>query len=98
MAAPSRKRCAGQARNRKAHSANPKHRRKVGTIACVQTDGAARSAGKVMDPATGAEYSVDIGIDGGVQITSGATGRRWTAAWDELIDLAIAAGIDRGAD
>lgn len=101
MAAPSLKRCNGLKRNRREHSEHPKHRADPDTIGKIHPRGTIflrRSYGKASDPRTDRDYDLDGSTGGLPMITSGRTGKIWSISWDELIDLAVAAGIDREGD
>ncbi len=103
MAAPTLERCEGIKRNRREHSAHPKHRRPqpaaapapVGTLHPVGTELVAHHEyARVLTEETGDTYTLATGIGGTPAITSGRTGRIWTLDWEALIDLAVQAGID----
>ncbi len=105
MAAPTVERCEGIKRNRREHSAHPKHRRRpqpaaapapVGTLHPVGTELVAHHEyARVLTEETGDTYTLATGIGGTPAITSGRTGRIWTLDWEALIDLAVQAGIDK---
>lgn len=101
MAVPTLRRCLGQARNRKRHSAqHPQRKKSIGFLVHDHhTFPTASRLGAVQvgDPETGHEYSVEVWIHSGVMVISHSTGKRWLLELDEILDLAIAAGIDRGA-
>ncbi len=100
MAVPTLKRCRGQVRNRKSHSAHPKHRRFVGVVACkpLFLDDAAVATLYMLDPVTNCEYGIDLVSGYGIQVTTSSTSNRWYLDADGIVDLAIAAGIDRRVD
>ena len=41
------------------------------------------------------EYQLSTGNDHTPMIISKTTGRTWTTSWQELLDMAIAAGVDK---
>ncbi len=103
MAAPTLERCEGIKRNRREHSAHPKHRRPQSAVAPVPVGtlhpaGAALLAhhefARVRTEKTGITYTLAMAMGGTPAITSGRTGRTWTLDWEALIDLAVQAGID----
>lgn len=101
MAAPSLERCKGIARNRREHSARPKHRPHLGTVGTLRPNGPPRIAvyiGRVCHSKSGRMYEVSLDDDRQPVVTSCTTWSDWTISWDELIDLAVAAGIDREGD
>ncbi|HDS1665943.1 TPA: hypothetical protein ACKQCJ_001978 [Stenotrophomonas maltophilia] len=51
----------------------------------------------MQDPDSRREYLVEVWIHSGVLVISQSTDKRWLLELDEILDLAIAAGIDRGA-
>ncbi|MGH3799310.1 MAG: hypothetical protein ACRDTD_04085 [Pseudonocardiaceae bacterium] len=101
MAVPSLKRCKALKRNRQEHSAlSKRHPQQVptGQIYPAETDFVRVNHGKSKDPRTGLVYDLDRTPGGLPMITSGRTGKIWNISWDDLVDLAVAAGIDKGAD
>lgn len=101
MAVPTLQRCLGQVRNRQRHSAqHPQRKKSIGTLVqdCHTFPTASRMGEvQVHDPETGREYSVEVWIHSGVVVIAHSTSKRWLLELDEILDLAIAAGIDRGA-
>ncbi|HGM7330853.1 hypothetical protein [Stenotrophomonas muris] len=97
MAVPTLKRCRGQMRNRKSHSAHPKRRRPVGVIASKPPflEDAVVATLYMLDPVTNCEYGIDLLPGYGIQVTTSSTSNRWYLDADGIVDLAIAAGIDR---
>lgn len=51
-------------------------------------------AGDGVDAPTGNRYSLAVQPGGMPAVQSGQSGRTWTASWDDLVDLAKAAGVD----
>jgi hypothetical protein len=101
MAVPTLKRCLGQLRNRQRHSAkHPQRRKAIGALVHAPLFPTASRVGtvRVQDPETRRDYTVEVWIHSGVMVISHATDKRWLLELDEILDLAIAAGIDRGAD
>ncbi|MBH1632494.1 hypothetical protein I5U01_16445 [Stenotrophomonas maltophilia] len=100
MAVPTLKRCHGQVRNRKSHSAHPKRHRPVGMVASKPPflEDSAVATLHILDQQTGGEYGIDLLPSYGIQVTSSSTSKRWYLDADAIVDLAIAAGIDRRAD
>lgn len=100
MAVPTLERCRGQVRNRKSHSAHPKRRRSVGVIASKPPflEDAAVATLHMLDPVTHRRYCIDLFPGYGIQVKTSSTSNRWYLDADGIIDLAIAAGIDRRAD
>ncbi|KDE89317.1 hypothetical protein D7Y57_06005 [Stenotrophomonas maltophilia] len=101
MAVPTLKRCLGQLRNRQHHSAkHPQRRKAIGALVHAPLFPTASHVGtvQVQDPETRRDYTVEVWIHSGVMVVSHATDKRWLLELDEILDLAIAAGIDRGAD
>ncbi len=100
MAVPTLKRCRGQMRNRKSHSAHPRRRRPIGVVASKPPflEDAAVATLYMLDPATNCEYGIDLLPGYGIQVTTSSNSNRWYLDADGIIDLAIAAGIDRRGD
>lgn len=104
MAVPSLKRCQGIKRKRREFSARPKHQQKlpaIGTLHPCDTD---FSLLYVVDAyldggGGGMRYGLNVSSTDSIPaVVSCTTGKTWTVGWDELIALAIAAGIDREGD
>lgn len=100
MAVPTLQRCLGQVHNRKRHSAqHPQRKKSIGVLVqdCHMFPTASRvGAIQVQDPDSRREYLIEVWIHTGVLVISQSTNKRWLLELDEILDLAIAAGIDRG--
>lgn len=102
MSAPTIKRCEGIKRNCMAHSAHRKHPANkpvsaapTGRIFPAGTKlMISREFAKALSEDTGNEYLLATGMCGKPQITSIRTGKVWAINWDDLIDMAVTAGID----
>lgn len=46
----------------------------------------------------GTKYDLDTGMNGTPMIMSSKTRKTWSISWNELIELAIAAGIDEESE
>lgn len=101
MAVPTLKRCRGQVRNRKSHSAqHPQRKKAIGTLiqdSLFPMDSRV-AAVELHDSETSREYSVELWPHNGVMVVSHSTERCWLLNMDEIVDLAVVAGIDRRAD
>ena len=101
MAVPTLQRCLGQVCNRKRHSAqHPQRKKSIGVLVHDRhmfPTASRVGTVQVQDPETRREYLVEVWIHSGVLVISQSTDKRWLLELDEILDLAIAAGIDRGA-
>jgi len=53
------------------------------------------AVGKAQNPAEGIEYEMTTGVDMSSLIKSSKTGKTYRLIWQEIIEMAIEAGIDR---